>query len=317
MDGERRVLIPGGTGYVGGRLAEFLHEAGWKVRVASRRTRVWPGRAGSSIEVVGCDWRDRAERKRALAGCHAMVMLAAANELEAARDPVAAADATATQCLAWLQDGREAHLSRFLYMSTIHVYGPATGELIREKTRPQPMHPYGETHLAAEVFVEAAGKRGDVPTTIFRLSNAFGTPVDPAVDRWTLLVNDLARQAVVTGRLVLRSDGLQARDFIPLEAVCRASRWALETPAPGPLYNVGSGQSVTVFEMASLVAARCTVLFGWTPPVVRPEPAAGAAAGRYLLDVSAITRDGGLTSRAWEPEIDAVLLFCRDHFGVA
>ena len=106
--GEARVLIPGGTGYVGGRVAETLHEAGWQVRVASRRARSWPGPAGSGIEVLAVDWRKAADRARALAGCQAVVMLAAANEIKAAQDPVAAADATTTQCLAWLVGAREA-----------------------------------------------------------------------------------------------------------------------------------------------------------------------------------------------------------------
>jgi UDP-glucose 4-epimerase len=163
--------------------------------------------------------------------------------------------------------------------------------------------------------VAAAGRRGDFRTTVFRISNAFGAPVNAEVDRWTLLVNDLARQAAETGKLVLRSDGLQARDFIPMSTVCGAVRWALESPAPGGLYNLGSGESTTVYEMASRVADRCAAVFGWSPPVLRREPDSGAKAGRYLLDVGAIRRDGGLPSAAWEPEIDALLYFCHRNFG--
>ena len=302
------------TGYIGGRAAEALASSGWNVRVASRGSRAWPEQGASNIEVAKCDWRLASDRARAIEGCEAVLMLAAANEIEAANDPVAAADATATQCLAWLQSAREAGVDRFVYLSTIHVYGPGSSQPITEETVPQPLHPYAESHLAAEVFVEAARRRGDLQTTIFRLSNAFGAPVDAKVDRWTLLASDLARQAAETGKLVLRSDGLQARDFIPLHAVCGALRWAFESKSPGALYNLGSGQSVTVFEMANRIAERCNVLFGWTPPILRPEPAPDAMPGTFLLDVSAIERDGGLPSVEWEPEIDAVLRFCQSHF---
>ena len=185
-----RVLIPGGTGYVGGRVAEALHEAGWQVRVASRRARHWPGPAGSRIEVVAVDWRNAVDRARALAGCDAVVMLAAANEIEAAQDPVAAADATTTQCLAWLVGAREAGVSRFLYLSTIHVYGPAGDSPITEATPAQPIHPYAETHLAAETFVAAAGRRGDfrydgLPALqcLRRAGGCGGGPMDLAGER--------------------------------------------------------------------------------------------------------------------------------------
>lgn len=316
MAGDRRVLVPGGTGYVGGRVVEALHEAGWKVRVVSRRPRDWRGPAGSSIEVVTCDWRDSSQRAAAAAGCDALLMLAAANEIEAARNPVAAADDTATQCLGWLQTARAAGVSRFVYLSTVHVYGCTDVDTpIGETLPPKPIHPYAQTHLAAEVYVDAAGRRGEIQATTFRLSNSFGAPVDAAVDRWTLLVNDLARQAVETGKLVLRSDGLQARDFVPLRTVCQALRWALECPSAGPLYNLGSGQSVTVFEMARRIAGRCAATLGFLPPLERLEPAPGAAPGRYLLDVGLLSRDSGLAALAWEPEIDALLRFCRSHFS--
>ena len=315
MAGSGRVLIPGGTGYVGGRLAESLHAAGWQVRVGSRRDVAWPGPAGSAIEMQQCDWRSAADRRRAASGCQALVMLAAANEIEAARDPVAAAQDTATQCLAWLQTAHQCGIARFVHMSTIHVYGSAGGDAISESTPARPLHPYAETHLAAEVFVAAAGRRGDLKTTVFRLSNSFGPPVDARVDRWTLLVNDLARQAVETGTLTLRSDGLQARDFIPLGAVCEAVRWALESAGPGALYNLGSGQSLTVHEMACRVADRCEQVLGFRPPVVRPEPVSGAKPGRYLLDVEALRRDGGLAAQDWTTEVDGLLRFCREHFS--
>ena len=315
MTGKGRILVPGGTGYVGGRIAEALHQAGFAVRVVSRQARAWPGPAGELIEVVQCDWRVAAERRRAINGCQAVVMLAAANEIEAARDPVAAAEATATQCLAWLQSAREVAVSRFVYLSTVHVYGENRGARITETTPPDPTHPYAETHLAAELFVDAAGRRGDFLTTIFRLSNAFGAPIDFAVDRWTLLVNDLARQAAVTGRLVLRSDGLDARDFVPLCAVCNAIQWALAAPSPGRLYNLGSGQSLTVFEMAARVAERHAHLFGYSPPIERPAAAPRALPSPYLLAVDALRRDGGLAALDWIDEIDTVLNFCKTHFG--
>ena len=315
MTGKRRILVPGGTGYIGGRVAEALHQAGFDVRVVSRQPRVWAGSAGESIEVVKCDWRDAAERSRALNGCHAVVMLAAANEIEAARDPVAAADATATHCLGWLASARKAGASHFVYLSTVHVYGENRGALITEATPPRPTHPYAETHLAAEVFVDAASRRGDFRTTIFRLSNAFGAPVDFSVDRWTLLVNDMARQAAITGRLVLRSDGLDARDFVPLTAVCDAILWALTTPSPSRLYNLGSGHSLTVLEMTARVAERHAQLFGWPPPIDRPATAPRALPPPYLLSVDALRRDGGLTSLEWTDEIDAVLRFCKHHFA--
>jgi UDP-glucose 4-epimerase len=308
--------VPGGTGYVGGRACEALAHAGWRVRVASRRARAWPGPSSSDIEVLACDWREPTQRARLIEGCEALLMLAAANEIDAAHDPAAAEEATSGQCLGWLESARGTALRRFVYLSTIHVYGAVQEEGPISETSPAlPRHPYASAHLAAERFVHESSARGELPSTIFRLSNTFGAPVDPQVDRWSLLVNDLARQAVERGRLELRSDGLQARDFVPMATVCDALRWSLDTTQSDGLFNLGSGRSTTVFDMATRIADRCGAVLGFRPPIVRPEPAPGANPGRFRLDVGALQRAGGLVEHDWEPEIDALLRFCSTHFG--
>ena len=308
--------MPGGTGYIGGRACELLARSGWRVRVASRRGGVWPGDSPGAVSVLGGDWRDGDERARAAEGCEAVLMLAAANEIEAQRDPAAARVATVDACRDWLDTAARQGVRRFVYLSTIHVYGIAQSETpIGEDTPPHPVHPYATTHLEAEAAVREADPA--LATTVFRLSNAFGAPVDAKVDRWTLLVNDLARQAATTGRLELRSDGLQARDFVPLASVCASLRWSLEADRGSGPFNLGSGESTTVYEMAERVATRCEAVLGFRPPISRPAPAPGARPGSYLLDVGRLARAGGAFANSWDAEVDSALRFCARHFGGA
>jgi UDP-glucose 4-epimerase len=103
-------------------------------------------------------------------------------------------------------------------MSTTHVYGPQVGRL-EETTLPAPRHPYATSHRAAEDAVLAAS--GNFTAMVLRLSNGFGAPTHAQANCWTLLVNDLCRQAVTDCTLRLRSAGLQHRDFIPLADVTR------------------------------------------------------------------------------------------------
>lgn len=308
-----RVVIPGGTGFIGGRIAEHLRSHGYEVRVSSRRARPWAG-PSTDISVIPVDWRNQAALDAAVAESDALIMLAAANEIESARDPVGAADATATQCLAWLQAAQRQGVRRFLYMSTIHVYGRMDGMVVDEETTPRPVHPYATTHLAAELFVQAAHRSGQTSGTIFRLSNAFGAPVDPAVDRWSLLVNDLARQAVQTGQLNLFTDGTQSRDFIGLEAVCAAVRIALEQSERGSeatVFNLASGQMTTVYNMACRIAERAGRMLGAVPGVSRVAPDARkgpVSPGRF--DISRLMSSGIDVRTDTDREIDQLLGFC-------
>ena len=86
-----------------------------------------------------------------------------------------------------------------------------------------------------------------------------------------------------------------------MSTVCGAMRWALESPAPGTSVQPRQRRvDNRVRDGRARVADRCRALFGWSPPVLRSEPDRGAKTGRYLLDVGAIRRDGGLASRPWE-----------------
>jgi UDP-glucose 4-epimerase len=262
------------------------------------------------------EWRDPASIDQALHGANAVVMLAAANEIGAARDPVAAAENTATQCLAWLQGAQRQAVPRFIYFSTIHVYGANDGALIDETSVPRPVHPYASTHLAAEMYVQSVHRQGGIAATIYRLSNAFGAPIDPGVNRWSLLVNDLARQAVLDGNLRLKSDGTQARDFIGMAVVCRAVEWCLRRESSEPeatVFNLGTGVSTTVYAMAQRIAMRAEHLMGRSFPIYRPSPPPDAPLQRYDLDVSRMASCGFSVPTDPDGEIDELLLFCQKH----
>ena len=252
------ILITGGFGYVGGRITRYLGEAqgAAALRVLTRRgpDRI-PGWA-KAIEVVRGDLRDGAALATAVAGIHTVIHLAASDEVVSGKDPDEALEVTGRGTYRLLQAAREAGVRRFLYFSTFHVYGPWVRGRITEETATRPVHPYAITHRLAEDYVNWFRHEQGIETLILRLSNAIGWPADPLVDRWTLVFNDLCRQAVLSGHLRLRSDGSQVRDFITLTDVARAVEHCLDLSDWGDgLFNLGSGQSLTVLQLAEAIAA--------------------------------------------------------------
>jgi UDP-glucose 4-epimerase len=244
--------------------------------------------------------------------------MAAVNENISAADPVLALNVNGVGTLRTVLAAIKAGASRFIYLSTAHVYGAPLAGRISETTLPKPLHPYAISHRAAEDFVLAAQSRGEIEGVVLRLSNGFGAAERAEVDRWTLLVNDLCRQAVTGGRMVMRSPGDDTRDFVTLEDTARAVAHfvALDHAALGDgLFNVGSGQSLPVRAVAELIAQRCEALLGFRPPIVRPDSNAPApAALDYRIDKLRAT--GFAPACDMTGEIDATLALCREAFGV-
>src|SRR5439155_766032 len=204
-------------------------------------------------------------------GAHAVVHLAGANEVMVAHDPdraladtVAAARHVAEACA-------DAGVGRLVFVSTVHVYGRALapGATVTEDDLPAPLSTYAIARLAAEHVVTAALPE----TVVLRLTNGVGRPSAPEVERWSLVANDVFRQAATTGALRLRTDGMQWRDFVALDDVCRVVAAALDPFAvPAGTYNLGSGAALTVRDLAELVQQAVESATGTRPPLSSPAP---------------------------------------------
>jgi UDP-glucose 4-epimerase len=117
------------------------------------------------------------------------------------------------------------------------------------------LHPYATSHKAAEDCVLAVNQSRDIQGIVLRLSNVVGAPLDKEIKCWTLLVNDICRQAVTTKKIILRSNGAQYRDFISISTVNNAISCLIKnnSSALGGIYNLGSGKSVSVLDISKTV----------------------------------------------------------------
>lgn len=307
------ILITGGFGYLGGRLArELCNQPGHEILLGSRRMHESPAWAPSA-RVVQILWHSSESLEDACRGVDAVVHLAGMNAQDCTADPVAALEANGLATARLLQAAIRQGVQRFLYPSTAHVYGsPLAGE-INEQVCPVNLHPYATSHRAGEDVVRRAHACGDIEGVVIRLSNAFGAPAHKDADCWMLLVNDLCRQAVMTRRMVLRTSGLQRRDFISLPDACGAIRHLLQLSVRelgNGLYNVG-GRSMPVIEMTGMIRDRCAARLGFFPEIVRPEPKPGEASPVLEYRTDKLRATGFIHGGYENAEIDATLSMCK------
>lgn len=315
---SKRILITGGYGYLGGRIAvELASNANWIVRLGSRRAQVSPGWLPQA-ETVPMDVLETGSLPAAMADVQAVVHLAAMNENECIADPCKAVLINTLGTLNAMQAAIDAGVKQFIYFSTAHVYGAPLVGNITEQVLPRPIHPYAITHHAAEDFILAAHDQKKIAGIVVRLSNGFGAPTHPDVDRWTLLVNDLCRQAVQARKLVLRSSGLQQRNFITLTDVARAVRHLLDLnqrDSGDGLFNLGGGNSLSVWDMVQKISQRCGLTLGYLPSIERPEPEPGEQVDSLNYHSDKLQNTGFMLQGNFDEEIDRTLLICAQAWG--
>jgi UDP-glucose 4-epimerase len=131
-------------------------------------------------------------------------------------------------------------------------------------------------------------------------------------------VNDLCKQAVQTGRLVLQTSGLQQRDFIGLTEICRVTEYFSADHSeskPVGVFNVGSGLSQSVLEMAKLIQQRCAYVLGFEPLLQCVQEGVNEQHPLLTYQSDNLATFGintnGLDNTA---EIDSLLRFCKTAF---
>lgn len=144
---------------------------------------------------------------------------------------------------------RNGHVTRVVYASSSSVYGDAERYPTLETDRPQPMSPYGVTKLAAEHLCSLYAANFGVPTVSLRYFTVYGPRQrsDMAFTRFT-------RAAALGDPITIYGTGEQIRDFTFVDDVVEANiRAAQSDVAPGSVYNVAGGSSISVNDVLSLL----------------------------------------------------------------
>jgi nucleoside-diphosphate-sugar epimerase len=164
-------------------------------------------------------------------------------------DPYVQRNVLATQRL--LEAAGEVSLWKLVYASSASVYGNAVTYPTSERTRPEPVSPYGVTKLAAENLCELYRVTSGVPTVSLRLFTVYGPRQRPDMAFFRLVNAALGGEP-----FLLYGDGEQSRDFTYVGDVVTAMRQAALSPWTG-VANIGGGTRRTmnqVIETASALA---------------------------------------------------------------
>lgn len=312
-----KLLLTGGLGYLGGRLARHLvPQSGYEVILGTRRD-TGPVVGLTGAQAAQMTWDSSRALQEICQGVDAIVHLAGMNAQECAARPVEAYEFNVAATARLVQAAIQRGVRRFVYVSTAHVYNSPLAGTITEETCPVSPHPYAASHRAAEDIVRFAARQGDLEGVVIRLSNAYGAPASKDANCWMLLINDLCRQAVTTRRMVLQSTGLQRRDFVPLAEVCRAIQHLLELPAQNlvsDVFNVGGQWAPTLWEVACLLQERCQQSLGFEPGLERAAPQEGETSGELEYRIDCLQKTGFQLNPDKMGEIDHLFKFCQTAF---
>lgn len=244
-----KLLVTGGTGFIGSRLALEARRRGETVVVAGQlnsdaeRARARELEQGGVLIEQG-PLQDPAYARRIARECDTVIHLAAAQH-EANVPDEYFFDVNVNGTRALLDACEQAGVTRFVYGSTIGVYGESSGEPLDELSPPRPVNVYGRSKLKAEELVRA--HRGAVAVCIVRISETYG----PGDFRLLKLF-----RAVNRGRFFIIGPGLNQRQPIHVADLVRGLLVAAASPAAvGETFVMAGEQRLTTRDLVREVAA--------------------------------------------------------------
>ena len=243
-----RVLVTGGAGFIGSHVVDRLQARGLEARIIDR---IPSPHHGPELDTVLGDICDPETVRQAIAGCDVVVHLAAMADVdEVATDPAQTdrVNVRGTQVL--LDAAREAGTTRFVYASTIWVYGDAAGPEAVDEDTPLglPKHFYTATKIAGEMYTASYGELYGLEWTILRFGIPYGPRARPAA-----VVPAFTAKALSGQPLTIAGDGTQSRRFVYVEDLADGVALSLQPVAANRIYNLVGRENTSVRAIARTV----------------------------------------------------------------
>jgi UDP-glucose 4-epimerase len=243
-----KVLVTGGAGFIGSHVVDRLVARGHQPRIFDL---VPSPHHGAEVELVLGDLCDPELARRAMESCDAVVHLAAMADVdEVKHDPGRTERVNAHGTHVLLEAARDVGVERFVYASTIWVYGDAAGPGALDEDTPLglPKHFYTATKIAGEMYTTSYGELYGLEWTILRFGIPYGPRARPAA-----VVPAFTAKALAGQPLTIAGDGTQSRRFVYVEDLADGVALSLAPAGANRVYNLVGRENTSVRAIARTI----------------------------------------------------------------
>lgn len=251
---KRKIVVTGGAGFVGGHLVETLLERGYDVHVVDTLVAGARERCPKNAHFFKTDIRETKALASIFLGAHAVFHLAALPRVEhSIQHPHETHEVNVTGTVNVLVAAKEAGVKRVVFASSSAIYGSQETLPLHEGMPAMPLSPYALHKYVGEKYLALFHELYGLNTIALRFFNIYGPRMDPE-GPYALVIGRFLKLYKEGNPLTITGDGKQTRDFVHIDDVVRALVAAMEmdTVGEGEIINIGTGQQISVNELADL-----------------------------------------------------------------
>ncbi len=244
-----RIIVTGGSGFLGRHLCRTLVQKGYQVKNIDLRD-------NPEVETVIADIKDIAKMKQEIKDAEIVFHLAALIEAgESVKFPQRFVDTNISGSVAILEAMRENGVKTLIFSSSAAIYGEPLKTPIQEDDRTIPINPYGMTKLAMEALLSSYVSSYGMTGIALRYFNLYGP--GEAHEPETHAIPRFVRQISEGSEVTVWGEGQHQRDYIHILDVVAAHLNAIELAYQQPnkyhYFNLSAEQPASVAHVIEIL----------------------------------------------------------------
>ncbi len=229
----KKILVLGGSGFLGSHVADALTDQGFKVTIADKKKSKWINR-NQTFKI--CDIKNNNSLNKLTKGMHAVFNFAAIADLETSLDsPIETVETNILPVVNLLKICKKNNVKRFIQASTVYV-GGAYGSF------------YKSSKLACESYIEEFNKRYNLDYSILRYGTIYGPRSEKTNSVYQIVKNALIKKSIEYG-----GNPEIVRDYIHVFDAAKASVKSLGNDFKNKKIIISGNQTIKVKDLLKIV----------------------------------------------------------------
>jgi UDP-glucose 4-epimerase len=255
---DKKALVTGGAGFIGSHLVDRLLADGHQVVVldnfsTGRPQNLAHQKGNRKLEVFEADISDFGAIDRYFSNVEWVFHIAAlADIVPSIKIPYEYHRSNVDGTISVLEASRNNGVKRFIYAASSSCYGIPDNYPTAEDAEIRPQYPYALTKNVGEQYVMHWGKIYGLPAISLRMFNVYG-PRSRTSGTYGAVFGVFLAQKLAGKPFTVVGDGTQTRDFTFVSDIVDAYVKAAESSIENEIFNVGSGQTVSINRLVELL----------------------------------------------------------------